>query len=118
MIMKTVISLFFFFVSVNIFSQDTLIIDEKLVPINFYDVMMSLIYPADAKDKNIEGKVYIKLLIGKNGEVEGLGDISGPEVFYDEVRKAAGKFIFAPVQVNGHPARVIITFPFTFRLKE
>lgn len=116
--MKTIVILFILFVLTGSHSQDTLIIEEKLIPLNFTEVMKSLTYPADAKDNNTEGKVYLKILIGKNGEVEGLGDISGPEVFYDEVRKAAGKFIFSPVQVNGHTTRVIITFPFTFKLKK
>ena len=114
--MKTFAVLFVFFVTVNVYSQDTLFIEEKLIPLNFTEVMKTLQWPKQNPD--FEGKVYIKILIGKNGEVEGLGDISGPEVFYDEVRMAAGKFIFAPVQVNGHPTRVIINFPFTFKMKE
>jgi hypothetical protein len=107
---------FLLIIDVSLYTQDTLIIEEKLVPLNYTEVMKTLQWPKENPD--YEGKVYIKLLIGANGEVEKLGDIKGPDIFYEEVRKAAGKFIFTPVQVNGRNVRVVINFSFTFRLKE
>lgn len=84
--------------------------------LNLAEVVSGIKYPDSAKIKGIEGKVLVKVLISEDGNVIKGTIISGPEVFYDEVRKAAVKLKFSPGTHDGNPVESWLTIPFNFKL--
>jgi protein TonB len=74
-------------------------------------------YPEIARKAGIEGKVFVYVLVGRNGKVEQLGEITGPEVFHEAAQAAALQWEFTPAIQNDKPVRVWVSLPFTFQLK-
>ena len=58
-------------------------------------------YPAEARKKRIEGKVTVKVLVDKIGNVEDVQFIHGPEMFRKAALDAAWQFRFRPRQTPG-----------------
>ena len=73
-------------------------------------------YPDIARKANITGKVFVTALIGKDGRVEKIGKITGPEVFHAVARAAALQWKFEPAIQNDKPVKVWVSLPFTFKL--
>ncbi len=74
-------------------------------------------YPEIALKANIEGRVFVLALVGKDGMVEQVGRVTGPEVFHEAAKAAARKWVFTPAMQNDKPVRVWVSLPFTFQLK-
>ncbi len=85
--------------------------------VNLDQVKGSMIYPSLALEAQIEGKVSVKVLVNETGDVIKIGSISGPEVFYDEVKEKSSFLKFTPGLQNGKPVKVWVTVPFNFKLK-
>jgi protein TonB len=85
--------------------------------VNLAQVRSSMGYPEVARQAGIEGRVTVKILVGPGGNVEKVGSISGPDVFYDAVRDKASELQFTPGLQNGKPVKVWVTVPFNFKLK-
>ncbi len=85
--------------------------------VNLSQVRASMTYPEIARQANIEGRVTVKVLVGTDGSVMKVGSVSGPDVFYDEVRDKAMNLQFTPGLQNGKPVKVWVTVPFNFRLR-
>jgi protein TonB len=77
-----------------------------------------MVYPMVAIESNIEGRVTIKVLVGPDGHVIQTGALTGPEVFYDEVRDKAKNLEFTSGLQNGKAVKVWMTVPFNFKLKD
>ena len=73
-------------------------------------------YPDIARKANITGKVFVTALIGKDGKVEQVGKIIGPDVFHEVAKAATLKFEFEPAIQNDKPVKVWVSLPFTFKL--
>jgi TonB family protein len=86
--------------------------------VNLEMVRASIKYPKVAIEANIEGKVTVKVLVGPEGNVIKIGSISGPEIFYDEVKEKAMNLQFTPGLQNGKAVKVWMNVPFNFRLKD
>jgi periplasmic protein TonB len=84
--------------------------------VNLAQVRASMHYPEVARQAGIEGRVSVKVLVGTGGNVEKIGSMSGPDVFYDEVRDKAMNLQFTPGLQNGKPVKVWVTVPFSFKL--
>jgi TonB family protein len=78
----------------------------------------ALAYPADAKQKGIQGAVVISMVIGKDGVPESVLAAEGPE----ELRSAAVEYAkgwrFKPVKVDGQIAKARFQLNIVFRLAE
>ena len=74
-------------------------------------------YPEIAREAGIVGKVFVMVLVGKDGKVEQIGDITGPEVFHEAAKKAALQWEFSPAIQNDKPVRVWVSLPFNFQLR-
>ena len=85
--------------------------------INLTQVQHSLVYPVLAQQIDMEGKVSTRVLVGTDGKVIKIGKMSGPEVFYDEVKEKAMMLEFTPGLLANKPVNVWITVPFTFKLQ-
>ena len=74
-------------------------------------------YPRIAMGAGVEGKVFVLVLVGKDGKVEKIGQLTGPEVFHDAVREAAAQWVFSPAIQNDRAVRVWVSLPFNFQLR-
>ena len=86
--------------------------------INLVEVRSTMVYPDSARDAGIEGRVVIKLLVDTSGSVEKTGKITGPEIFYNEVRTKAMALKFIPGVHNGEKVKVWVSVPFNFKLEK
>ena len=85
--------------------------------LNLSQVKSMIIYPELAKEIGQEGKVTVKVLVGKDGNVIQVGSITGPEVFHDEVKGKVKNLQFTPGMQNNLPVKVWVSVPFFFDLK-
>lgn len=85
--------------------------------INLSSVRNSMDYPVIAVEGNIQGKVTARVLVNADGNVEKVGSLNGPEVFYDEVKDKAKNLQFTPGLQNNKPVKVWVTVPFSFKLQ-
>lgn len=71
-------------------------------------------YPASCLSAGIEGRVFIQLLVSKEGRQSVVRSIGGG---CDEAAVRAVEWsCFIPGRDNGKPVRVLMSLPFTFRL--
>jgi periplasmic protein TonB len=73
-------------------------------------------YPDIARKANITGRVHVIAVINKQGKVEKIIKVIGPEVFHEAARAAAVQWEFDPAIQNDKPVKVQVSLPFTFRL--
>ena len=73
------------------------------------------IYPEKAKEKRIQGKVEVELLVNEDGEVIFANPLSGPEELWAESVKAAVAARFQPLILAGKPAKITGRIIFDFK---
>lgn len=76
------------------------------------------LFPEIARKAGIEGKVFLHLLVGKDGRVEQVKFIKGPPVFRDAAMTAAKQYLFTPAMQNDRPVKVWMALPIDFRFTE
>ncbi|HKR61041.1 MAG TPA: M56 family metallopeptidase [Pyrinomonadaceae bacterium] len=76
------------------------------------------VYPAEAKEKKVEGQVAVEIVIGEEGTVVSARPISGPDLLLGAAKDAAMQARFEPTLVNGKPAKVTGTMSYKFALKD
>jgi TonB family protein len=74
-------------------------------------------YPAEATEKELQGQVWIKLLISETGDVEGAEIISGNPILAKAATDAMKKWKFKPFIKNGKAVKVSTKLPFDFALQ-
>ncbi len=74
-------------------------------------------YPAEAAAKELQGQVWIKLLISETGDVESAEIISGNPILAKAAADAMKKWKFKPFIKNGKAVKVSTKLPFDFALK-
>ncbi len=75
------------------------------------------VYPDLAKRAGIEGTVYVKILVSKEGKpIKAVVVKSDSEVFNQPAIDAAMKFVFTPAIQHKAPVMVWVVVPFRFRL--
>ncbi|HXI56942.1 MAG TPA: TonB family protein, partial [Polyangia bacterium] len=76
-------------------------------------------YPAEARDKGIEGEVALLIDVGADGKVQSVGiaePANPPGVGFEEAAVAAAQqFEFEPAEVDGKPIAVQINYRFKFK---
>ncbi len=73
-------------------------------------------YPPSAKASGLEGTVWIKVWVGKDGSVkEAIVEKSDKEVFNQTALSAATQCKFSPAKMNGTPVDIWVKIPFIFR---
>lgn len=77
------------------------------------------IYPEIARRAGITGKVYVKILVDKDGKPKKAVIIkSDSEMFNQPAIDAAMKSVFSPALQNNRPIMVWVVIPFKFQLNE
>ncbi|MHB8581258.1 MAG: energy transducer TonB [Ignavibacteriaceae bacterium] len=76
-------------------------------------------YPDLAKRAGIEGTVYVKILVNKQGKpIKAVVIKSDSEVFNQPAVNAAMKFVFTPAIQHKSPVMVWVVIPFRFKLNQ
>jgi hypothetical protein len=65
-------------------------------------------YPIAAKEKGIQGAVWLDAVIGKDGHVARAHSISGNPVLVDAAKDAVMQWVYKPTLLNGEPIDVIL----------
>lgn len=75
-------------------------------------------YPAFAKAASLQGTVFVKALVDKDGKVKKAVAVKGPETFYKAACDAALKWVFKPAIQKDKPVAVWVMIPFNFKQGE
>jgi TonB family protein len=76
------------------------------------------VYPAEAKKAKIQGTVVLSAVIGKNGSVENLRVLSGPNELQRSSLDAVRQWTYKPYLLNGDPIEVKTTVNVVYSLKQ
>ncbi len=77
------------------------------------------VYPELAKRAGVEGTVYVKILVSKEGKpLKAVVIKSDSEVFNQPATEAAMKFVFTPAIQHKAPVMVWVVVPFKFKLNQ
>jgi TonB family protein len=81
-------------------------------------VAENIVYPDDAKNRQVSGRVILQFTIGKEGEVKDVEVIKGvdPVLDAEAVRVISASPKWEPGDQNGIPVNVKYTFPVVFKL--
>jgi len=74
------------------------------------------VYPPDAKKAGVSGTVVLQAVIGKNGTVEDLKVVSGPQPLQQAALDAVKTWVYKPYLLNGEPVEVRTTINIIFTL--
>ena len=110
--------------AVNV-EQDLKIQDEDppdFVPVEKNPVPVKApvpIYPEIAQRANMEGTVWVKILVDKEGKAKkAVIQKSDAEIFNDPAMAAALQYVFTPAIMNNGPVAVWVSIPFRFKLNK
>ena len=107
--------------------QQDIKIDDDAPPADFVAVEKEPVpvkkvepkYPELAMRAGLEGKVWVKLWVDKEGKVkQALVMKSDAEIFNEPAIEAAKQFVFTPAYMNNGPVAVWVSVPFKFRLAD
>lgn len=81
-------------------------------------IIKNLDYPKQAKDDGIEGKVFVKFVVEKDGKVSNVNVIKGVHPLLDSAAVQVVRDMpdWKPGTQRGTPVRVQFTLPIVFRL--
>jgi periplasmic protein TonB len=74
------------------------------------------LYPAIAKTAHVSGTVMLHAIISKDGSVESLEYISGPQLLMKNALDAVRQWRYKPTMLNGEPVEVDTTISVVFTL--
>jgi protein TonB len=76
-------------------------------------------YPELAMRAGLEGKVWVKIWVDKEGKAKQVVVIkSDAEIFNEPAIEAAKQFVFTPAYMNNGPVAVWVSVPFKFKLSD
>jgi len=75
------------------------------------------VYPRQAAEKELQGEVWIKLLISETGDVETTETVSGNPILAKAAAEAMIKWKFKPFIKDGKAVKVSTKLPFDFALE-
>lgn len=96
---------------------------DEFVKVDVPPEMIKLVdpmYPPEARQKGIEGKVVISSLVDKTGRPAKvkIAESSGHKILDKAALKAAREIIYRPAIRNGQPVAVWISYTVTFTMGE
>ena len=95
---------------------------DAFIPVEKEPIPVKVIspeYPEIAKRAGVEGTVYVKVLVDKEGKPKKAVILkSDAEIFNDPAIAAAMQFVFTPAIMNNGPVAVWAAIPFRFKLNK
>lgn len=83
-------------------------------------IMKSLVYPTEAKEANLQGRVFVKMIVEKDGSVSNVHVVRGapnaPMLDKEAVRVIRLLKFEQPAKNNGEPVRYEYIVPVMFKL--
>lgn len=81
-------------------------------------IAKNIIYPPDAVEVGLQGKVYLRFVIEKDGSISNIEVVKSadPILSKEAVRVVEMSPKWTPGKINGNPVRVRMFFPITFAL--
>jgi TonB family protein len=76
------------------------------------------VYPEEAKKERIQGKVVLEAIIGKDGTIENLEVMSGPNELQQSALDAVRQWTYKPFLVDGEPVEVKTTVNVIYKLAD
>jgi TonB family protein len=76
------------------------------------------IYPPQAKQDHVQGKVRFTVLIGKDGHIQNIELVSGEPVLADAAKDAVSQWVYKPTLLNGQPVEVLTQVDVNFTLSQ
>jgi TonB family protein len=76
------------------------------------------VYPPEAKKARVQGTVVLDAMIGKDGNVENLRVVSGPNLLQQSALDAVRFWTYKPFLLNGDPIEVKTTVNVNYELKQ
>ena len=86
----------------------------KLEPIK----VVKPVYPLEARDKQLQGQVWVKIQVSETGDVESAEVISGDPVLAESAISAVRKWKFKPFIKDGKPVSISAKVPINFAFSE
>ncbi len=82
-------------------------------------IAKNIIYPPEAVDAELQGKVYLRFVVEKNGSISNVIVVRTPDPILSKeaVRVVEMSPKWTPGKINGSPVRVYVNFPITFTLQ-
>ncbi|MCU0427337.1 MAG: TonB family protein [Candidatus Kapabacteria bacterium] len=91
---------------------------EKEPYLDIKDLQSRVEYPEVARRANIQGKVLVRVLVGKNGvPMKTVVEASDSDLLDPAATKAIMKSVFTPALQNGHPVTCWVSIPVIFVIK-
>jgi TonB family protein len=75
-------------------------------------------YPAEAAQKQVQGQVWVKLMVSEIGDVENVEVVSGDPILAKDAVDAVKKWKFKPFIKNGKPVKVFTKIPLDFAFSD
>lgn len=92
-------------------------VEKEPGPVNMDNLKKLIGYPPPAKEAEIEGKVILRILVGKTGKYERHIVVKNPHAILTKAVEAQIKNLqFTPGIQAGQPIKVWVTIPFDFKL--
>jgi TonB family protein len=73
-------------------------------------------YPAEARQRQVQGMVELDVMVGSSGEVQSVRLVKGPAELARAATQAVRGWQFAPTLLGGHPVETEQSVIFTFKL--
>jgi len=73
------------------------------------------VYPADARKQNLQGIIAVDVIVGRDGSVENMRALNGPDVLAHAAMDALRWWKFEPYRVNGEAAVAETTLAVEFK---
>jgi len=111
----------------NVEIQQDIKIDEDAPPADFVPVEKEPVpvkkiepkYPELAMRAGLEGKVWVKIWVDKEGRPKQVVILkSDAEIFNEPAVEAAKQWVFTPAYMNNGPVAVWVSIPFRFKLAD
>ncbi|TAL69700.1 MAG: energy transducer TonB [Bacteroidetes bacterium] len=91
---------------------------EKEPYIDLTELQKKIVYPEMARRAGIEGKVVVRVFVGKDGRpTKTIIEASDNELLNDAAKSAIMKSVFTPAIQNGSPVSLWVSIPINFKLR-
>lgn len=93
-----------------------IIMEQKPEPLNMSKVQLRIGYPLKARDKGIEGKVLVRVLVNEEGKYVRHKILGGPDMLVQAVNLRIHELEFTPAIQDGEIILFWANVPFAFKL--
>ncbi len=82
-------------------------------------ILSNVKYPTLSREKNIQGVVFLRLEVGKDGKVQNINIKKSvyPDIDQEAISVVSKMPNWTPGTINGEPVEMSVTIPINFKLK-